>query len=358
MSPKIGGTFVTRYTEKGNRYRIWEVPVAAIDPRLLQCTIYLYPSVSAAREGKRVGGSGFLVCFPEERPHAYAVTNAHVHDRGCTVIRMNTADGQIDIVETQPDAWAVATDDDLAVLRLDPSGAFEQTYIPPERFIGENCEIGGWPLWPGDDVQFFGRFIGHDGHQRNRPVVRFGNISMLADPAATVHVNNRDQIAFLVECRSLGGFSGSPAFVGLTQPRIADSRTLEQLAQQSLVPNTLALLGIDCAHLPFWSQARIRPHPDAEKVPDTFVETNSGIAVVIPAWRLMRLLQREDLVRERKQIDRADAANEEMASAAIPDVHAHGTEESHTFTKDDFEQALKKVAKKLPDSEKARTSDE
>jgi hypothetical protein len=47
--------------------------------------------------------------------------------------------------------------------------------------IDENGEVEGWPIFPGDEVLLPGRFISHDGRQRNKPILRFGNISMLPD---------------------------------------------------------------------------------------------------------------------------------------------------------------------------------
>lgn len=97
-----------------------------IDPKYLQATIYLYPSASSAREGVSVGGSGFIlgVMSPDNSLICrYAVTNKHVIDGGCRVIRTNTPNGSLRIVETPPEAWTCALDDDLAVAELDgPAG--------------------------------------------------------------------------------------------------------------------------------------------------------------------------------------------------------------------------------------------
>jgi hypothetical protein len=68
---------------------------------VLDCSIYLYGSVEAAKEGEAFGGSGFLVGVNssfENRDvfsmHVYAVTNSHVIREGRSpVIRLNV-DGQ------------------------------------------------------------------------------------------------------------------------------------------------------------------------------------------------------------------------------------------------------------------------
>src|SRR6266852_9284872 len=91
---------------------------------------------------------------------------------------------------------------------------------------------------------FYGRFISHDGKQRNRPVMRFGNISMLPDQDAPVGVGDHDQLAFLVECRSLGGFSGSSAFVKLSTTRMMRSADDKR---EWIPTSAIRLLGVDCA---------------------------------------------------------------------------------------------------------------
>jgi hypothetical protein len=120
-----------------------------IDPKYLQATIYLYPSASAAREGVSVGGSGFIlgVMSPDTSLICrYAVTNKHVIDGGCRVIRTNTPDGGLRIVETPAEAWTCALDDDLAVAEFD--GPAAGCIVMDEVFLEEDCKIDGWPIFP------------------------------------------------------------------------------------------------------------------------------------------------------------------------------------------------------------------
>lgn len=60
------------------------------------------------------------------------------------------------------------------------------------------------------------------------------------------------------------------------------------------------LLGVDCGHIPAWTPVR---HRDGNET-TYHAELNSGIAVVIPAWRFLDLLNSEELVKKR---DREDA---------------------------------------------------
>jgi hypothetical protein len=58
-----------------------------------------------------------------------------------------------------------------------------------------------------------GLFVSHPGGERNVPVVRFGNLSMMATEAAPVELETGVYRAcFLMDTRSRGGFSGSPVF--------------------------------------------------------------------------------------------------------------------------------------------------
>ncbi len=351
------GAFVTRYTDAGIPYRVWEVPLAAIAPSYMTCTVYLYSSVDAANRGLGFGGSGFVLGVPfvehQRQWHLYVVTNKHVIEppegpSNC-VMRVNTRDGGSVSIPTQPDAWTKAINDDLALIPFEPPDNWVPGLIATDTFLDESCEINDWPVYPGDDVVFFGRFVNHEGHQRNKPVARFGNISMMPDMEAPVRVWNQDQLAFLVECRSLGGFSGSPAFVHLSH-----LRWMGGIKKDGLSPSQPRFLGVDCAHLPFWSAIYERRGDPSTRIPNQWAETNSGIAVIVPAWHLLRLLSEEHLVREREREEEQAKKDAETASRAVPDA----AQQEEPFTKDDFELALKKVARKLPDSGTTQTSGE
>lgn len=87
-----------------------------IPQKFLDCSIYLYDSRVSAEEGEKFGGSGCIISvhtFPTidldslkggryrivYPPHIYAVTNKHVVESDCPVIRLNTVDGDIDVLE-------------------------------------------------------------------------------------------------------------------------------------------------------------------------------------------------------------------------------------------------------------------
>src|SRR6185295_16698083 len=198
--------------------------VPPIPQPYLDCSIYLYPTKESAEEGEKSGGSGFLVSVPieghDDWVSLYAVTNRHVVNKGCLFIRLNKKNGgKPYIKETQRYEWADHPKRyDVAAYSLDIGGeVLEYSTVHPSAFITREI-IADWDIRPGDEAFLVGRLITPWGQQRNIPAVRFGNISMMADPnELTIGYEKIQQEAFLVECRSLSGFSGSPVFCSTTR---------------------------------------------------------------------------------------------------------------------------------------------
>jgi hypothetical protein len=267
----------------------------AIPDEALDCIVYLYPDAESAFNGRRVGGCGFAVAIASKQPglaFAYVVTNSHVIKEGKSpVVRVNTRDGQFQIINKTDEFWIHHPDgDDLAVLSLN----FEYESIKVkgigEDFFATRQKIEQFRVGPGDEVFIPGRFVNHEGKQRNLPAVRFGNISMLPhEPVLTDR--GLLQEAFLVECRSIPGYSGSPVFL--------------HPMPFSPVPRTMPppmLLGIVMGHIR--SQRPVLNKKTREPIdPNWIVDTNTGMAVVIPAWKLRELLFMDELLRIREEID-------------------------------------------------------
>ncbi len=203
-----------------------------------------------------------------------------------------------------------------------------------------------YAIGPGDDVFMVGRFINHQGRQRNTPVVRFGNISMM--PWEPIK-NERGllQESFLVETRALSGFSSSPVFVYHTpySPMPAELPTREQ---------GIWLLGVDWGHMRTFEKVMEKNEEDPVSE-GWVVPSNSGQMGVVPAWKLQELLDREEFVMARKREDEKLAKQIKNAPAVFD---AQGLPQTDTdpipLTKDDFENALDKASRpvKPSDSEK------
>lgn len=322
-----------------------------IDPGYLDCTIYLYPNTKAAQSGQNYGGSGFLTAIPYEseidgqlRSHIYAITNSHVisKDEGNSpTIRFNRHDDKTEIAPYTYEDWIdFGEHDDLAILRLSnelvnsikwlaffpwasitPGDVFSRNDFPPAIDIGT-------------DVLMISRFLSHDGKQRNLPVVRFGNLSMLPFepiPYPNVKGKNRPpQESFLVEARSNPGTSGSPVFT--TRVR-EDGYTVPQF-----------LLGIVWGYSTYRSKVKYKKTKDA--IVDTYIDENAGMAMVIPAWKLLPCLYREDMVMERKKIEQKDKEESEERQGGAAPAYALSDNEETNFTEEDFEDALRKVSRR------------
>jgi hypothetical protein len=280
----------------------------------LESVIYLYPSEKAAKNGDWIGGSGFLVGFPsEDAPdkwgYIYAVTNRHVVENAQSrTLRINTRDGKVDIISTDFEDWTCSTSDDLAVTmvnvnrekhkfsHVDATGLIDQTVID-QLLIG-----------PGDEVFMPGRLISHDGRQTNTPCVRFGNISMMPqEPVLREDGSNQD--SFLVDMRSISGYSGSPAFVFIP-PSDWPSRRLRLHPDENRRLAKYWLLGVDWGNLPLWTDVVFKADKQTRHPDELGVNSHSGLAGVVPAWKLRELLNERNLILERRELDAKFAAEQ------------------------------------------------
>jgi hypothetical protein len=75
-----------------------------------------------------------------------------------------------------------------------------------------------------------GLFSEHPGGDHNEPIARFGNIALMPAEKVTVDVGDSTAHirAYLVEARSWGGHSGSPAFVFFPPDRFLNSISVSE----------------------------------------------------------------------------------------------------------------------------------
>jgi hypothetical protein len=267
-----------------------------IRDEILNCVIYLYRSVHEAEEGINIGGSGFLVGIAgkldPEAIHVYAATNKHVIEAGAIHVRMNTEGGRKLIMAAKKEMWQVSDEDDLAVVRLAPIPTEAKMLALSTECLLTRENIKEHGIGVGDEVLMLGRFISREGQQQNAPTARFGHISqMMGDPIET-DAGHVQQEAILCEIRSIGGFSGSPVFI-IPNPIYAREG-------KPLPTDRGVLLGVDFCHVPSWVNAS---DSTGQKNPHIRVPLNSGMAGVIPAWRLHRLLFSEGAIKQRREAE-------------------------------------------------------
>ena len=143
----------------------------------------------------------------------------------------------------------------------------------------------------GEEVFFTGLFSQHPGRQLFQPIVRFGNISMMPHEKVIVKIIPDTPVpidAYLVEARSWGGHSGSPAFVYLAPDRNPGSLTFSS-------EGFIALLGLVSGHYPI----PVSEHYPRDSLDSTVGSANSGIAVVVPSQAILDLLNGDELVAAR-----------------------------------------------------------
>jgi Trypsin-like peptidase domain len=304
--------------------RIWDT--------LTGIAVYIYGSLNEAEHGLSLSGagSGFVVEVNhetnEKHSSLYVVTNEHVvRKAGTPVIRFNRKDGVLpaECLPTQRNEWKTHQDaDDIAVFPLDYdwrpllfNSVNLNQFVTPQMIIDEDIGIG-------DDTVMVGRFIDHDGGQRNAPSVRFGNIAMMNKEKIHNDETGIDQESFLVETRSLPGYSGSAVLLwspcamnGLSARRGGKekpgplsndlNKAMEnfQKIEPFLNPKGPYLLGIDWCHLQSKAYV-VMPHENGsdKRHPDNwFVRQNSGMAGVIPAWKIADVLKCEELMNKRRE---------------------------------------------------------
>ena len=311
----------------------WSRPVPRIEDRLLKAVIYLYKSKTAANSGEP-GGSGCLVgepCVIPEAVFLFAVTNAHVA-KTCPVIRTAGPRDRRIFVRNESDWHRHPDGDDVVVtpIGLAPKDArdFYLDYVPrdwfvePENFTKATHDVIdaqteglplstppleyvwehqplGWPFGPGEEVVMLGRFLGYDGMDENKPAARFGNLAM-APTVPIPHPWGFTQSSFLIECRSVSGYSGSPVFIYRVQTTI--SAGFVAIGAERGKESLPRFLGIDWGNLDRvglndyevdWANA------DAE----ASFPRRSGMMVAVPAWRLAELLDSKEVQDMKKKAE-------------------------------------------------------
>jgi hypothetical protein len=289
--------------------------------------VYIYSTREDAELGKGFGGSGFLVHVPfratKDMQQTYVVTNRHViFGTPTPVIRMNRIDGSATGHLTKQEDWTLHPDgDDIAVLPI-PMNRNEVRCmsVGPDRFVTEQLIVDE-DIGIGDDTIMIGRFIGHDGRQRNTPAVRFGNIAMMPHERIKA-TNGFEQESFLVELRSMPGYSGSAVYIyspyamndmstrrnGQSMATLSDYNLFGPNAQQHInlmdmktAPKGPYLLGIDWCHLN--NVAGVRNRADQPHSEGLFVRENAGMAGVVPAWKIADVLKGETLTASRHALE-------------------------------------------------------
>jgi len=261
-----------------------------------QCVVYL-GLPTTAEDGQQAmlpKGTAFFVGVSSESvdeiAYVYVVTARHVATalQGREfLLRANTKDGRSVFIRSgeSPRWWFHPTDEsiDVATLAWRPPEIVEHKQIPTTMFLTDEI-IRNKSIGTGDEVFITGLFIHLAGSARNLPIVRMGNIAMMPDEPVPTEIGLID--AYLIEARSIGGLSGSPAFVRETRP---------------VGIGSFYLLGLMHGHWDIPPQTR--DDQTTEDYQEALGKVNMGIAVVVPANRILEVLNQPRLLEMRKTWD-------------------------------------------------------
>lgn len=260
---------------------------------LFGCVCFLGRKSNAAKAGEPIsyGGTGFFVQLESEfHPgnfFGYVVTARHSVSRPNfrLFMRLNTSSGGSQTFELSGD-WDVSPSADVAVFPwASKDSRYQFQNFPVTRFVTDSL-IAAEGIGPGDEIFVTGLFTSHYGEHRNQPIVRSGIISAL--PGDPMQMEYQPGPAYLAEVRSIGGLSGSPVFVRLPVGRVHGGKI-------NLKDDRIYLLGLVHGHWNFQN------HPVGLSMsPPELERLNMGMAIVVPSAEILRVLNSERLVDQRK----------------------------------------------------------
>jgi hypothetical protein len=260
-----------------------------IDEQVRRCTSFLVLR-KEVEEGLEIYpvGTVFCVCekIAQDRWINYAVTARHVIDgsrpHGPLGIRCVTPDGgRTKFYALSQDRWWVHPTSDVAVAPLTIPLAEYGIKVLPMDLLATGDWIREHDVGPGDHVVTPGLFSQYVGVSRDEPVLRFGRIALVPSqplriPAQGPHPS-MELDAVLAELASWGGQSGSPVFVYFG----ADRDLFRERLVHTQVPSP-KLLGLLQGH--YLVSQRV------DEIPGGRIPMNSGIAIVVPASKILEVL--------------------------------------------------------------------
>jgi hypothetical protein len=264
------------------------------------------------KDDLQVKATAFLVGVPLTRDAVapYVVTAAHVVQKARSesrelTLRVNKVGGGWDDIAIPSEAWAEREGSDVAAAEVDLRNGVHDVRTVPLEILADDGMVAQYDIGEGDEVFMPGLFTSVPGETRDQPIVRFGHIALGLQDAIRINIpsGSVDVDAYLIETRSWGGESGSPVFVSFMGP--------QGYAQER--EGAARILGILHGHYEIERKVKFR-----RSEADAVAPLNAGIAVVIPAQKIIDLLTEE----ERFVKNRADQIRkiDEARPAPVPDM--------------------------------------
>jgi hypothetical protein len=285
----------------------------------------------------RIGGTGFLVAcgsFPAELLSAYVVTAAHIinkikkRKKRDVWLLMNSRDGGRLPIKIPIEKWFYHPTEPIDVVvaewssldfdlreGADHAVLFSDMAVMP----GDHAKHG---IREGSDVFMTGVFTKHSGRNRVIPILRVGNIALMPNSEELIEEKKGDPIeGYLVECRSTSGMSGSPAFCAIDKivpPIIPRTGSIPAEDYKAEIRALYAWIGLVHGHWDLEETDLALVGDSADKLNEPL---NTGIAVVVPAWKVMEVINHPELkkMRQTRATDRRkkNAPREDSADAKV-----------------------------------------
>jgi len=246
-------------------------------------------------------GTGFIVSVPcKELPSIRTfcfVTARHVITGTSPGIDLAiSVNGRLSgrrILETEGE-WCFHQDKtvDLAAICLSTLPGSDVASFAVEDFFDPDSEDNR--ITVGDEVFFPGLFTRAPGQTQNTPIVRHGNLALLPD--GPIQTNEGLADVYLIEARSIGGISGSPVFVRESVSFIAEEEDGRRVSITGI--GETRLLGVIQAH---WD---VKENDiNAFEFAHNPKGVNMGVALVVPAQKIVELMEHPDIAARRKKAE-------------------------------------------------------
>jgi len=291
-----------------------------IPPEVTKCAVFIgfnFPNeIKYCATGFIVGVSANESAF-DGRHYDYLVTAKHVIDgikeyyeaektseeKRKIILRINDTKGSTKIITTEIKDWIFHPTDesvDAAVIPLTlPEDQFDAVAIMEEHALNDE-KIKQDAIGSGDDVFFTGLFsFLRIEKQRNLPIIRTGIISLMPEEKVLLNEKFKYAEGYLIEFRSIGGLSGSPAFIWTNNFRKVGETT------HFGPPSGKAFhwLGLVHGH---WntSESKVDFIDLFEEDSMDNDKRNVGIAFVVPANKILEIINRSDLKEQRSKAEK------------------------------------------------------
>jgi hypothetical protein len=333
-----------------------------VSDSILDTIVFLgYPSNAPSKGGIDCIGTGFLLVY-DYAP--YLVTVRHVAEQFGNdpfLIRVNRFDRTGENIHLDRVRWFFDKNPtvDVAILPLDLQSKYAV------RYIDDSSESWWWNkarkygAGIADFVYTVGLFRVLAGVQRNMPVVHFGTIARVPDPAnETIPIRDwRDRTgeaviqtnSYLVETHSLAGLSGAPVFLRATNCMVRPEM-IEDNPQVSDVSELGDAVAMWKLHLIGMWQGSWDAAPDhvlgLEHGKEARVPV--GMGVVIPIDHVHYALEGDELKDLRNDLKKKAAASSAASLDSAPrseKVSPRASDENPTH-REDFNSLVAAAARK------------